>query len=123
MKSQITIAAAALALALAPLAAMAADDADNTGRNAVDRNEATVTPGDQGNSDSDVAITREIRKKVVDQDGLSTNAKNVKIVTSDGVVTLRGPVADASEKATIGSIASQAAGVKRVDDQLEVEKK
>src|SRR4029453_18955816 len=93
-------------------------DADNSKRNVADRNEASVTPGDQGGSDADIAITREIRKSVVDQDGLS---KNVKIVTSDGVVTLRGPVAAPAEKERIASIAAKVDGVKRVDDQLEVD--
>jgi osmotically-inducible protein OsmY len=110
----------AVAVAVADQA-ISADDADNSKRNTADRNEASVTPGDQGNSEADIAITREIRQKVVDRDDLSVNAQNVKIVTNGGVVTLRGPVANAKEKAEIASIAKQAAGVKRVDNQLEAE--
>ena len=53
---------------------------------------------DQGGSEADTAITQQIRKAVVAQDNLSTDAKNVKIITRDGVVTLRGPVASAKEK-------------------------
>lgn len=120
MKTMTKFVVAALALAV-PAGAFAAGDADNSKRNEVDRNEAAVTPGDQGDSEGDVAITREIRQNVVDQDDFSMNAKNVKIITNGGVVTLRGPVATAAEKATIASIAAQATGVKRVDDQLEVE--
>jgi osmotically-inducible protein OsmY len=45
----------------------------------------------------------------------------VKIITRDGVVTLRGPVKDAREKATIVAMAKATAGVKRVDDQLETQ--
>jgi osmotically-inducible protein OsmY len=101
--------------------ATSADDADNSKRNVADRQESSVTPGDQGNSESDLAITRQIRKGVVDRGDLSVNAQNVKIVTKDGVVTLRGPVADAREKTVIVMIAKQATGVKRVDDQLEAE--
>jgi hyperosmotically inducible periplasmic protein len=119
MKSKtIPIALTALALAL-PLRAHASD-ADNSKRNAVDRNEATVTPGDQGEGKSDLAITKHIRKEVVAHDGFSFDAKNVKIVTRDGVVTLRGPVKTASEKQTVASLAAQTDGVKRVDDQMEV---
>ena len=51
---------------------------------------------------------------------LSTNAHNVKIITANGVVTLRGPVKSAAEKANIGAKAQQAAGVRRVDNQLEI---
>ncbi len=119
MKSKtIPIALAALALAL-PLRAHATD-AENSKRNVVDRNEATVTPGDQGESKADLAITKEIRKQVVAHDGFSLDAKNVKIVTRDGVVTLRGPVKTASEKEMVASLAAQTDGVKRVDDQLEI---
>jgi len=116
--TKIIILAAAL---VAADRAVSADDADNSKRNVVDRNEASVTPGDQGNSEADIAITKQIRRGVVDRDDLSVNAQNVKIVTNGGVVTLRGPVADAREKAVIVMIANQATGVKRVDDQLEAE--
>ena len=51
---------------------------------------------------------------------LSTNGQNVKIITSDGKVTLRGPVKSAKEKADIAAKATQIAGVKQVDNQLEV---
>lgn len=111
----------ALALVAPAGGAIAADDADNSKRNVADRDGASLTPGDQGTSEADVSITKQIRQSVVDRDGLSVNAQNVKIVTNDGVVTLRGPVANATEKAVIASIAAKATGVKRVDDQLEAE--
>ena len=97
-------------------------DADDTERNERDRKDTTLTPMDQGGSEGDRTITQEIRRAVVAQDGLSTNAKNVKIITVDGVVTLRGPVKTADEKATIATLAGRTAGVKRVDNQLEVER-
>jgi osmotically-inducible protein OsmY len=97
-------------------------DADNTARNVRDRDHGTVTPMDQGASEGDRSITRDIRQALTADDELSTNAKNVKIVTQDGIVTLRGPVKNAREKTTIAGIARRAAGVKRVDDQLEVER-
>jgi len=103
-----------------PLMWAADPAADNTGKNVRDRQGATKTPGDQSNATSDVAITRAIRKAVVADKELSTNAHNVKIITSDGMVTLRGPVKSAEEKRTIGTIAQQSAGVKGVDNQLEI---
>lgn len=102
--------------------AAAAKDADNTARNVRDRNDATLDPLDQGGSESDRTITQQIRKAVVDDDRLSINAQNVKIITRDGVVTLRGPVKNPEEKATIVATAKKTTGVKRVDDQLEVER-
>jgi hyperosmotically inducible protein len=100
----------------------AAVDADNTGRNARDAEGNTLTPMDQGESEADRTITQQIRKAVVDHDTLSTNAKNVKIITQNGVVTLRGPVKSPEEKAAIAGVAQKTGGVKRVDNQIEIER-
>src|ERR1044072_4100910 len=70
----------------------AAVAADNSGRNERDRNDATKTAGDQSESEADRTISQNIRKAVTSDDSVSTNGKNVKIITVDGVVTLRGPV-------------------------------
>jgi hyperosmotically inducible periplasmic protein len=94
--------------------------ADNSGKNVRDRKDAAVTAGDQSNTQSDLNITQEIRKAVMADKELSTNAHNVKIITANGVVTLRGPVKSSAEKANIGAKAEHAAGVTRVDNQLEI---
>lgn len=93
--------------------------ADNTKKNERDR-AATVSPMDQGNSSADLGITKQIRQDVMKADALSTTAKNVKIITVDGMVTLRGPVKSDKEKTDIAAIAQAAAGVKHVDNQLEI---
>jgi osmotically-inducible protein OsmY len=98
-----------------------ATDADNTGRNVRDRGDAALTPTEQGESASDRKITQEVRQAVVAHDDLSMNAKNAKIITRDGVVTLRGPVKSPAEKTQLGALAAKAPGVKRVDNQLEIE--
>ena len=95
-------------------------DADNAARNTRDRNDRTLTAADQGNSAGDVTLTRDIRRGVVAIDGLSVNGKNVKIVTVNGQVTLRGPVGTAEEKVKIADIANRVAGAANVDNQLEV---
>ena len=94
--------------------------ADNTERNVRDRDDKTVLPTDQGGSAADRDVTAAIRKAIVDDDALSTNAQNVKIVTVAGVVTLRGPVETSEEKAAIAATAEKTNGVKRVDNQLEI---
>src|ERR1700693_839742 len=86
--------------------------ADNSGKNVRDRQGATQTPGDQSNAKADMAITQAIRKAVVADKCLSTNAHNVKIITTNGAVTLRGPVNSAAEKSSIAEKAKQTAGVK-----------
>ena len=94
--------------------------ADNTARSARDSTGKTVTPMDQSENEGDRSITQRVRKAVVDNDALSTNAHNVKIVTENGVVTLRGPVNTPQEENTVVAAAEMTSGVKRVDDQLEV---
>jgi len=117
------VAAALVAVALTAWgpASRAADyPADNSGKNVRDRQDSSRTPGDQSNNKSDLAITQAIRKAVVADKALSTNAHNVKIITANGVVTLRGPVSSPEEKETIAAKAKQVAGGKSVDNKLEI---
>jgi len=93
--------------------------ADNTAQNKRDDG-STVTPLDQGMSEADTAITQAIRKAVVAEKGLSINAQNVKIITKDGTVTLRGPVVSEAERQLIATKAQEVAGVRTVTNNLEV---
>ena len=94
---------------------------DNTGKNVRDRNDATLTPGDQGTSPADRDITQKVRKGVTSgTNDYSMVAKNIKIITTNGKVTLRGPVKTDAEKAGIEAIAKTIAGDGNVDNQLEV---
>src|SRR5262245_16718355 len=96
-----------------------ATDADNTDRNADIQSTDTATA--QSENPADREISAAIRKAVVGDDALSVNAHNVKIITAEGVVTLRGPVKSDAEKQAIESKAKQVAGVTRVNNLLEVE--
>lgn len=93
---------------------------DNSGTNVRDRNDQTKTAGDQSESEADRKISQNIRQSLTSDDSLSTNGKNVKVITIDGKVTLRGPVKSDQEKASIAAKAQQVAGVKNVDNQLEI---
>ena len=117
---QITI--SIFCLSLFTLSALAQDTpaADNTSKNQRDRSGETETSGDQSNSPEDVKITAAIRRAVVEDNSLSATAKNVKIITADGTVTLRGPVQNEAEKAKIAELAQSAAGNAKIDNQLEV---
>lgn len=94
-------------------------EADNTGRNA--QNPNAPTPLDQGTSEADVTVTREIRQALMDESALSMTAKNVKVITREGKVTLRGPVAGADERSRIEAIAVRIAGMGNVTNQLELD--
>ena len=95
-------------------------DPTNTAINERDLNDAFKTPEDQGENDTDLVITQQVRQSLVDDDSLSMLAHNVKVITMEGVVTLRGPVHSAAEKLAIGTKAGEIPGVARVDNQLEV---
>src|SRR4029077_16877463 len=98
----------------------AAVEPASCGANVRDRNEGTKTAGDQSENEADRTITQSIRKAITADDSLSANAKKRKIITNDGTVTLRGPVKSEKEKADIEAKAKQVAGVKSVDNQLEI---
>jgi hyperosmotically inducible periplasmic protein len=102
---------------------MAAEDKtkpDNTAINERDRSRETQTSGDQSNSSADLKITQAIRQALMKDSELSTTAKNIKIITNNGQVTLRGPVKNAQEKAKIDQLARSAASGAKIDDQLDV---
>jgi hyperosmotically inducible protein len=111
-----------LCVSVFTLAAIAQDTpaADNTKKNQRDRSGETKTSGDQSNSSEDVKITAAIRRAVVGDHSLSMTAKNVKIITANGMVTLRGPVKSDAEKAKIVELARSAAGNAKINNQLEV---
>lgn len=120
LKIAMTVSLLALSIGV-PFVQAQSTVSDDPVQNIRERGDATLTPMDTGN-ETDSTITQEIRKAIEGQGGLSSNARNVKIATVDGVVTLQGPVKSADEKMTIGALARDVEGVKGIDDQLEVER-
>lgn len=97
---------------------------DNTAKNEVDRSGDTKTPFDQSESSDAIKITAEIRRAIMDDDTMSVNAQNCKIMTDkSGMVTLRGVVNSQAEKDAIDAKSKAIAGVTKVDNQLEVKNK
>lgn len=93
---------------------------DNTERNVRDRSGETLTPADQSESEGDRTITQKIRQALVADDALSTNAKNIKIITIDRVVTLRGVVNSEQELNTILNKIQDVQNISKVNNLLEV---
>lgn len=129
MKKQIILAAC---LILTPYLAIAASepaatekpmvndgDASNTGINKRDRDDQTLTPMDQMNNPADLKITQEIRQALMKGE-FSMDAKNIKVITRDGTVTLRGPVETAAELEKIDALVKAMPGIKSIDNQLQV---
>jgi hyperosmotically inducible protein len=91
--------------------------ADNTRQNKKDR---TMTADRSTKSASDRELTQKIRKAIVDDKTLSSYAHNVKIITKDGMVTLRGPVRTEDEKKTVEAKASEIAGSGKVTNDITI---
>ena len=106
------------------LADLAADDEktkpDNAATNERDRSGETKTSGDQSNNSANLKTTQAIRQALMKDSELSTTAKNIKIITANGQVTLRGPVKTAQEKTKVDQIAKSTAGGAQIDDQVDV---
>ncbi|MDP1665156.1 MAG: BON domain-containing protein [Methylobacter sp.] len=92
---------------------------ENTERNVRDKSNTTLTPEDQKETKKDIKITAKIRQAVVRDKSLSVDAQNAKIITRNGVVTLRGPVANEAESIKLQKIAKKIRGVVQVNNQLE----
>ena len=97
-----------------------AQPADNTGINKRDTSPEKITADQQGQKKEDREITQKIRQAVVDDKTLSTYAHNVKIITVDGMVTLKGPVKSEDEKRTVEEKAGQIAGKDKIKSEIEI---
>jgi osmotically-inducible protein OsmY len=94
--------------------------ADNTKVNQRDRNPNEPTADQQKENTSDRQLTAQIRRSIVKDKSLSTDAHNVKIIAQGGNVTLKGAVKSDAEKQAIESKATQIAGDGKVTNQLDV---
>lgn len=82
--------------------------------------DAGVTADQQKEDKNDRELARQIRKALMADKGLSTYAHNVKIIASNGTVTLRGPVRSDDEKAIVETKARDVAGVGDVKNEMTV---
>ena len=96
---------------------------DNTKVNERDRAKTEPTADQQNQNRSDREITRDIRRSVAQDKTLSSYAHNVKIISQNGMVTLKGPVRSEEEKNAIEAKAAEIAGKDKVTSKLEVKPK
>ena len=106
-----------------PASQTGSDQADNTRVNVRDRDANEPTADNQKNNMSDRDITRQIRQSLAKDDSLSPYAHNVKVVTQNGQVTLKGPVRSEDEKRAVESKATAIAGESKVTSELDVKQK
>jgi hyperosmotically inducible protein len=94
--------------------------ADNTKVNQRDKSAASTTADQQKENQPDRELTRKIRRSLMQDKSLSTNAHNVKIISENGLVVLKGPVNSAAEKQSVEAKVAEIAGADKVTSQLEV---
>ncbi len=104
-----------LTLGMAPLTLLA-QKPDNTGTN----KQGGQTADQQKENKEDRLLSQQVRKSVINDKSLSTYAHNIKIISQNGTVTLRGPVRSDDEKAAIEAKAKEVAGVSSVINELTV---
>lgn len=94
---------------------------DNTGVNKRDRNSGEVTADQQKANAADRDLTKKIRASVIADKSLSTYAHNVKIISQNGAVTLKGPVkSDDEKKAIVAKAVAVVGSADKVTDQMSV---
>ena len=93
---------------------------DHTKTNQGDTIKNATTADQQKMNPADRETTKKIRSALVDDKSLSTYAHNVKIITTDRMVTLKGPVRSEDEQSAIEAKARQIAGDSNVTNNLTV---
>ena len=94
---------------------------DNTKVNQRDRNAGEVTADQQKTNPTDQELTRKIRQSIMADKSLSTYAHNIKIISQNGTVTLKGPVkSDDEKKAVMAKAVSFAGSADKVTDQVSI---
>jgi osmotically-inducible protein OsmY len=93
---------------------------DNTKTNQGDASKNAKTADQQKMNSADRETTKKIRSALTDDKSLSTYAHNIKIITTDGMVTLKGPVRSEDEKSAIEAKAREIAGDSKVTSNLTV---
>jgi len=92
---------------------------NNTAKNKRDKKLGKPTAQNQSNTKSDLDITIALRKDIM-ANKMSVDAQNIKIITENGILYLRGPVANEKEKDMIGGWAKNSCGARAITNQLEV---
>ena len=88
-----------------------------------DRNANEPTADQQKSNQSDLDLTKQIRQAIVNDKSISTYGHNVKVITQNGMVTLKGPVRSEEEKKAIAAKAAEVAGADKVTDEMDVKQK
>jgi hyperosmotically inducible periplasmic protein len=114
---------AAAVIVTAPGIAQTSDSPkpDNTSVNKRDRDAGQPTADQQKNNQTDRELTKNIRRSIMADKSLSSYAHNIKIISQNGTVTLKGPVKSEDEKqAVIAKAVAVVGSADKVTDQVSV---
>ena len=121
-RPQFLAAALLIAVCASAIATAQQTQPDNTGVNKRDRGTDAVTAGQQRNDSADVKTTQAIRRAILADKSLSTYAHNIKVITVNGKVTLKGPVQSETEKTALEQKAAEVAGATNVTNNISIMK-
>jgi len=94
---------------------------DNTKVNQRDRSATEATADQQKSNAADMKMTKTIRRSIMADKSLSTYAHNIKVISQNGVVTLKGPVkSDAEKTALVAKAVAVTGSADNVTDQISV---
>ncbi len=96
---------------------------DNTGINKRDRSSQEQTADQAGENSLDRDVMQKIRKAVIADKSLSSYAHNIKIISKNGQVTLKGPVRSTTEKKIIEAKAVDVVGADKVINHLSIKRR
>ena len=107
-------------LSLTTIGGLAQRAADNTKINERDKAKGAVTADQQKDNAGDRTLTQKIRQSIMRDKSLSMYAHNVKVIATDGQVTLKGPVRTEEEKRTVEDKATEVAGAGHVTNEMSI---
>src|SRR6476646_9811666 len=115
----IAVTGAVLSLSVAGTVATAQDQNTNPDNSAQNKNQ-DQTAQNQSSAASDRELTAKVRKAIIADKDLSTYAHNIKIITQNGTVTLKGPVKSQDEKTKIENDVAAVVAHDNIVDQITV---
>lgn len=82
---------------------------------------AFAQEGQQKVNAADLDLAKRVRQSIIADKSLSTSARNLKVISRNGLVTLKGPVHSEDEKKAVMSRAIEVVGTRtRVSNQMSV---
>ena len=90
------------------------------GSDAEHKDKSDFSANNQPESEADRMISQRIREAVLADPELSSEAKNIVIITKNGIITFHGKVRSDRERSEILKKAQAIAGAKTINNKLEV---